>query len=84
MKFIEDYCIAYTKNSKLYDYSIQDLFNLTSIYIIPMVNPDGVNLVTENISRTSNAFLTAKNISNNFPDIPFPSRVESKYSSELI
>ena len=49
-----------------------------------MVNPDGVDLVTGNISKTSNAFLTAKNISNNFSDIPFPSRMEGKHTSELI
>ena len=83
-KFIEDYCIAYTNNSKIYNYSIQNLFNNTSIYIIPMVNPDGVDLVTDNISKTSNAYLTAKNIANNFPEISFPDRLESQYTSELI
>ena len=84
MKVIEDYCNSYTTDSKLYNYSIKNLFNTTSIYIIPMVNPDGVDLVTGNISKTSNAFLTAKNISNNFSDIPFPSRMEGKHTSELI
>ena len=84
MKFIEDYCNSYTTDSKLYNYSIKNLFNTTSIYIIPMVNPDGVDLVTGNISKTSNAFLTARNISNNFAYIPFPSRMESQHTSELI
>lgn len=76
MKFIEDYCISYTLDSKLYNYSIKNLFKSTSIYIIPMVNPDGVDLVTGNISKNSNAFLAVKTICNNFPDIPFPSRME--------
>ena len=77
MHFVEEYCNAYASNSSILGYSISKLFNSTSIYIVPMVNPDGVDLVTGNISKTSSAFLTARNISNNFSDIPFPSRLES-------
>ena len=44
MKFIEDYCISYVRRSNLYGYSVQNIFNSTSIYIMPMVNPDGVGL----------------------------------------
>lgn len=72
MKFIEDYCLAYVNNSTLYNYSIRDLFNNVSIFIMPMVNPDGVDLVTGYLPNDSSAFLQAQNISNSFPDIPFP------------
>lgn len=77
MKFIEDYCVAYNNNSNLYGYSIRELFNSVSIYIMPMVNPDGVDLVTGFLSQSSAAYLNAKSISDNFTDIPFPSRMES-------
>ncbi len=79
MKFIEDYCIAYTNNSTLYGYSIKNLFNTASIYIMPMINPDGVDLVTGSLNPTSSVYLNAKNISTSFPDISFPNRVEGEY-----
>ena len=72
MKFIEDYCIAYTNNVTLYNTSIRTLFNTSSIYIMPMVNPDGVSLVTGSLSRNSFAYEKALTISNQFPSIPFP------------
>lgn len=42
MKFIEDYSDSYLNNKELCGYSIRNLFQDTSIYLIPMVNPDGV------------------------------------------
>ena len=77
MKFIEDYCISYNNNSTLYGYSIRNLFNSASIYIMPMVNPDGVDLVTGYLPTTSYAYSNAQRIANQFSDIPFPSRLES-------
>ena len=72
MKFIENYCNAYVSNGSLYGYSIRNLFNNASIYIMPMVNPDGVDLVNGYINRNTTANQKAIAISNHFPNIPFP------------
>jgi len=72
MKFVEDYCKAYVNRSNLYNYPIRNLFNRTSIYIMPMVNPDGVDLVTGNLEVSSPYYQKALNIANQFPSIPFP------------
>lgn len=72
MKFIEDYCISYVRRSNLYGYSVQNIFNSTSIYIMPMVNPDGVDLVTGNLAVSSPSYQKALHIANQFSSIPFP------------
>lgn len=73
MKFAEDYCSAIRSNGVIFGFDARNLFNSVSIYIVPMVNPDGVNLVTGAFRTDSGAYLKAKRISSNFPSIPFPS-----------
>ena len=73
MKFIEDCCDAYLSNSFLDTVSISELFNKYSIYIMPMANPDGVDLVNDFYLDNSFPIIKAKEIASNFPDIDFPS-----------
>ena len=73
MKFIENYCDAYISDRSLYGYPIRQLFNSTSIYIMPMVNPDGVDLVNGYLNQNSTAYRNAVTISSRFSNIPFPS-----------
>lgn len=44
MMFIERYLKLYKNKENYKGRNINDLWNRTSIYIVPMVNPDGVNL----------------------------------------
>ena len=73
MKFAENYCSSIRSNSTIYGYNAKSLFENVSIYIVPMVNPDGVNLVTGAFLDDSIAYLRAEIISRGFSDIPFPS-----------
>ncbi|NHL37321.1 LysM peptidoglycan-binding domain-containing protein [Clostridium botulinum] len=53
MKFIEDFSRAYSEGIKIKGYNIKDIWNRSSIYIMPMVNPDGVDLVINGLQRNN-------------------------------
>ncbi len=71
MKFIENYAKAYAAGSSIQGYNIRELFDLTSIYIIPLVNPDGVDLVAYWPDYDDPAFTNAARL--NTTGLPLPS-----------
>lgn len=72
MKFLSDYCYTYVNDLNIYGYSARQLYETTTIYIMPMINPDGVNLVTGEINPNSSLYTNTQLIANNYPNIPFP------------
>jgi len=72
LKFIGDFCIAYSNGEDIYNKNSRELFNKVTIHIVPLLNPDGVDLVNEAIDTESSPYINAVQISNNYLDIPFP------------
>lgn len=50
MKFIEDFAAAYSGDGMLRGTNVKELFSQVTLWIVPMVNPDGVELALESIS----------------------------------
>lgn len=72
MKFIEDLSIAYSNTSNINSYNINKIFNSFSLHFIPMLNPDGVDLVTSKINISNKDYINARNIANHYPSLQFP------------
>lgn len=72
MKFLETLSKAYVNNLKVFNTSARKLFDNCSLYIVPMLNPDGVDLLTGNLNQNSSVYQNVLRISNSFPDLKFP------------
>ena len=72
MKFFEEYAEAATTGGSIFGTPANLLLRQTSLYIVPMVNPDGVDLVTGAMSRSSPYYTRAQRIAADYPQIPFP------------
>ena len=70
LKFAEELAKALESGGRIFGIPAQTLVKAATIYIVPMVNPDGVDLVTgaakpEEVAR-------AARFAENYPQIPFP------------
>ena len=82
MKFVEDFARAYENNGFIYGYSAREIFNNVTIYIVPMVNPDGVDLVTGAIRQNTGVYNNFRDIALRYPGIPFPSGWKANFNGE--
>ena len=72
LKFVEDYARVLRDGGEIFGIPAGDLAARTTIYTVPMVDPDGVDLVTGVIRPGQVAYDWARQISDDFPFIPFP------------
>ena len=71
LKFLEEYSENYSTGGEIFNTSARELYNKVSLYIVPVVNPDGIDLVNGVVP--SGKFLTqAQTLAGNYPNIPYP------------
>ncbi len=56
MKFAEDYCESYVSGKNIGQISSSALYKSTTLYILPMVNPDGVDISVNGARKYSGDF----------------------------
>ncbi len=71
MQYLETYARSFALGATVFGQSAQSLFEVTTLYMMPMVNPDGVALVTGELTDGA-YFDRAREIADDYPSIAFP------------
>ena len=71
LRFLERYASAYALGSRIAEERAAVLYSSTKLLMIPMVNPDGVDLVTGALDE-GRYYRSAAGIASDYPSIPFP------------
>jgi len=71
-KYIEELSRAYSRDESICGVAAREIFDEVTIYFAPAINPDGIDLVTGELS-SGTYYNSARALAENYPDIPFPS-----------
>lgn len=72
LKFAEELSRAFAAGGRLYGYPAAEILSRASIHLVPALNPDGIDLVTQEL-QGGEFYRQARNIAANYPQFPFPS-----------
>ena len=72
LKFVEELAEAIESGGEIFGVDAGELSKAVTIYTVPMVDPDGVDLVTGAIEPGTVPYELARNLGDNYPSIPFP------------
>lgn len=73
LQFAEELALAIQTGGRIFDRDAQAISNAATIYMVPMVDPDGVDLVTGAIGPGNIQYDLAQRLAVDYPSIPFPS-----------
>ena len=72
-ELIEGYMEAVERGGSFGGKNAAALFENAMLYVVPMVNPDGIDLVTGAITPDEPEYRAARAIAADYPELPFPS-----------
>ena len=72
LKFAEDLAQAIASGGNIWGVPAENIRRLVTVHLVPLVNPDGVDLVTGAIQPGTEEYDLALSLSRNYPGIPFP------------
>ena len=72
LKYLEDLAQAEEAGGRIYGVPARTITDAATVYLVPMVDPDGVDLVTGAIAAGSREYIRARALGEHYPDIPFP------------
>ena len=73
LKYAEEMALVYEAGGSIYGVSAREILEKATIYMVPMMDPDGVDLVVGVLRPGDIQYDQALRISQDFPQIPFPS-----------
>lgn len=72
LKFVEELAAGMRSGGKLWGVDARTIGRLVAIHTVPMVDPDGVDLVTGAIQPGTLQYAAAESLAATYPGIPFP------------
>ena len=72
LKFLEQLAQAAQSGGTVFGVPAETLLTYTTFHMVPMVNPDGVDLVTDALPTDTYPYQKAEELSRFYPEIPFP------------
>lgn len=72
LRYLEEYAFEYSRGGTVYGVPAAELYRKVTLLLVPLVNPDGVDLVTGAL-KSGNYYLTARGFAEQYPEVPFPS-----------
>lgn len=72
LKFAEELAQAIQSGGAIFGKDAQTIRETATIYMVPMVDPDGVDLVVGAITEGNIQYDLARRLAQNYPTIPFP------------